>query len=578
FGSRTQGKNKTKVSYSPPRLAYPERFAVIRCADRDAYQNIDRRIDSLGIKQRQVIRLSEDKNLTDDGDASSQNLETSAQNLSVPYDDIRRLLTKVTKNSGEKNFRESSEEKIREMLNYLQTYPIDIWKDCLDRQTLNLSQSQAKPAPSSVNYRALAAMLVPSQVPEWLHWLKNLPNQKIAKDSLAFQEQFLEASRSSGRGYKKLKSLVQAGISELLCELIDNISQQNYQDIEWLLVIQENHNIWHSRFNSYADKLLDKLAILMSPEKTSEEDEFYRKLSVTFKEMEATQWRFKKGNYDKIAELVQKYEKYELSAIFFQISRGYVPRKVYDRFQRGGIGDIPFVPERSLWVWDKIQQRVLPKLLIIFGMFGTIAIGAISVYLIYEYEEKIPEFESLSLLGKAKITLSDDLKRYENASEEERSQIKEEIMKYLKVADRRNEIYIQIKDSLMPDTLPYAELLDIKSNKKKVEVVILQQILTRAGVYNGPITGYFGDRTKEAIQEYQRSEGIIADGEVTYETWFSMSRILRDAQVELVYNFLVKSFEKDQGEEARESLARCKNNGEKALYFGNCVQKLIDEL
>jgi lipoprotein-anchoring transpeptidase ErfK/SrfK len=47
----------------------------------------------------------------------------------------------------------------------------------------------------------------------------------------------------------------------------------------------------------------------------------------------------------------------------------------------------------------------------------------------------------------------------------------------------------------------------------------LQYRLRWAGVYDGPVTGYFGDLTKSAVRTYQKREGLRVTGVASRKTW-----------------------------------------------------------
>jgi hypothetical protein len=58
-------------------------------------------------------------------------------------------------------------------------------------------------------------------------------------------------------------------------------------------------------------------------------------------------------------------------------------------------------------------------------------------------------------------------------------------------------------------------------------VVRLQQLLSRAGVYTGPATGWFGDATADAVLRFQRSRRLEADcrvGRLTRIALYGASR------------------------------------------------------
>jgi len=54
----------------------------------------------------------------------------------------------------------------------------------------------------------------------------------------------------------------------------------------------------------------------------------------------------------------------------------------------------------------------------------------------------------------------------------------------------------------------------LKSGEEGVEVSKLQNILKDIGVYSGPITGFFGSLTENAVVRFQKANAIDAIGEV----------------------------------------------------------------
>lgn len=50
------------------------------------------------------------------------------------------------------------------------------------------------------------------------------------------------------------------------------------------------------------------------------------------------------------------------------------------------------------------------------------------------------------------------------------------------------------------------------------DVTTLQNRLTALGVYDGPITGYFGGLTEDAVIRFQQAKGLLADGVVGPKT------------------------------------------------------------
>lgn len=63
----------------------------------------------------------------------------------------------------------------------------------------------------------------------------------------------------------------------------------------------------------------------------------------------------------------------------------------------------------------------------------------------------------------------------------------------------------------------------IEWNKK------IQTALKNAGFYNGSIDGKIGPMSKKAIEEFQKSKGLKADGKVGLRTWAELEKYLNQA-------------------------------------------------
>jgi len=57
-------------------------------------------------------------------------------------------------------------------------------------------------------------------------------------------------------------------------------------------------------------------------------------------------------------------------------------------------------------------------------------------------------------------------------------------------------------------------------------VVEIQTALQNAGYYTGSIDGKAGPKTQKAIEEFQKANGLVADGKVGRKTWGLLSRHL----------------------------------------------------
>ncbi|MCM8824497.1 MAG: peptidoglycan-binding protein [Candidatus Omnitrophica bacterium] len=63
---------------------------------------------------------------------------------------------------------------------------------------------------------------------------------------------------------------------------------------------------------------------------------------------------------------------------------------------------------------------------------------------------------------------------------------------------------------------------------KKISVLQIQTALKNAGFSPGPIDGKLGAKTKKAIIEFQKREGLVPDGKVGPKTWERLSKYLKN--------------------------------------------------
>ena len=91
-----------------------------------------------------------------------------------------------------------------------------------------------------------------------------------------------------------------------------------------------------------------------------------------------------------------------------------------------------------------------------------------------------------------------------------------------------NAIPAQVVEPTSGLELTPAESSDKPTNKN------IQQALKNAGLYNGPIDGNIGPKSKKAIREFQTQNGLTADGKVGARTWKKLSSHLQSAVTEVL--------------------------------------------
>lgn len=86
----------------------------------------------------------------------------------------------------------------------------------------------------------------------------------------------------------------------------------------------------------------------------------------------------------------------------------------------------------------------------------------------------------------------------------------------------------QLREAKRPKA---ASVTVVKSKPTGGEVVKmtpknLQLALKKAGFYDGPVDGKIGKRTKQAIVDFQKANGLTADGVAGEKTWSKLKKYL----------------------------------------------------
>ena len=85
----------------------------------------------------------------------------------------------------------------------------------------------------------------------------------------------------------------------------------------------------------------------------------------------------------------------------------------------------------------------------------------------------------------------------------------------------------QSQASLTPSEPMTLELTSPSTDKPTDKDI--QQALANAGVYNGPVDGNIGPKSKKAIKSFQQKNGLNPDGKVGPRTWKKLATYLHNA-------------------------------------------------
>lgn len=85
---------------------------------------------------------------------------------------------------------------------------------------------------------------------------------------------------------------------------------------------------------------------------------------------------------------------------------------------------------------------------------------------------------------------------------------------------------IQALEARLAETRREAEMKVVKRASGKASTREIQSALKNAGYYTGNVDGKVGKLTKSAVMEFQKANGLKADGVVGQQTWAKLSEHL----------------------------------------------------
>lgn len=107
-------------------------------------------------------------------------------------------------------------------------------------------------------------------------------------------------------------------------------------------------------------------------------------------------------------------------------------------------------------------------------------------------------------------------------------------------------------------------------------VITLQQQLRAVGVYDGPVTGFFGERTEAAVRRFQQAQGLTPDGVAGTRTLTLLRSLAGSDGEEATFEPFQKGA---QGERVRELQLRLALlgflNGQITQNFDNTTQNAL---
>jgi len=233
-----------------------------------------------------------------------------------------------------------------------------------DAQGAKTAIKQKIYSPQMVRLITLRAIVIPETILEFLIWLNVKPGKKLDENqtvSLEFQKAIVSDS---------LKDKLIDGIKFLLPELLNHPLQISPESTYWLL--GESESAWYLCRREFIQEISDNLQSIYDNHKSHQKQkniglpEVLRKIANNSSRIYSNSSSIQLEEYINFAKLFSDLKEYSLSAYFYQISRGKVPKDIFQKvyLQRGSsskttIYGLKLKPEISWIILYFILQEVI---------------------------------------------------------------------------------------------------------------------------------------------------------------------------------------------------------------------------
>ena len=496
-------KNGQAISwaFNVEALEKPERFLVIQAASDRAYQILQKAITSTPKVLAPVLT---------DEEALKSAIRGLMNSSQVKLENIKVIADAL------------SNDKITS----------EYWHTLFDGQGATAAISQKIYSPQMVRLVTLRAVVIPETMLEFLGWLNIKPGQKQKPDehqtvSLEFQK----AIRSALPKDKLANS-----IKFILPELLNESPKITPEAISWLL--RSNDSVWASSCKDFINDVLYDLQLVVDSlkGKNANQSNLYKCDPQTWARLESckrlvysSHASHKLEEYAAFAKLFENLEDYPLSAYFYQVSQGIVPKKIFEEISSGhnnySLNVLGLELQREITLIEGItyfllQEIIVPiqiviPLSILFFISG-LFVG--STFLPQKYfESKEPKHHEFregkpqgEKTGDSKLpdpnipqnltviaTNDTNFSKTKQAIEQIRSELSQELQ-----VDK-NKILNEIKRILRLENSNYTNI--DKSNQEKEKWAKAIFLYQRDNLGDEKAIGYIGPETEELIKEKVKS-------------------------------------------------------------------------
>ena len=238
--------------------------------------------------------------------------------------------------------------------------PESYWKEIFDSQGANNALKQGIYSPQMVRLLTLRAIIIPQTLPEYLFWLGNgnKQNENYTVSS-EFQSQIINSLNQILHGAKNIEFNITEGIRLLLPKLL-NEPKVTAEAVHELLTTTDG--LWAAFHDQVIHELEDDLQLMIKfannykdlPFKLT--DNSWQNIRVELKQY----WRspsYLQEQYQIFARLFYHLNQYKISAFFYHVSSGKVPKEIFFQVRPNGRQCIVYAVrvEREVTITEQLR-------------------------------------------------------------------------------------------------------------------------------------------------------------------------------------------------------------------------------
>ncbi|RUT02387.1 hypothetical protein DSM106972_058650 [Dulcicalothrix desertica PCC 7102] len=299
LAAKKSEENKQPVSwaYNVEALEKPRKFQLIQPASQRAHNILDRAIKNIAHSLAPVIM---------DEEAIKSAIRGLINSSQVKPEAVEKIAEAI------------QNEQITEKY----------WHSLFDAQGAKIAISQKIYSPQMVRLITLRAMVIPETLPEFMDWLNFKGNKSKLDDNQTISLDFQKAIQG-----KFPTDGLTKGIKLLLLELLNN--KITPESIYLLLMIKGS--AWHSCCKEFTNDVFDDLQLIAKHVKPISVDfkcqaETWNSLTYNWSSIKSNY--FSCSQYKPLAQLFEQLKDYRLSAYFYQVSTGEVPKYIFKKISK----------------------------------------------------------------------------------------------------------------------------------------------------------------------------------------------------------------------------------------------------